>query len=618
MNTRALGLVLLSLFFYGVRIAAQTPAQGSSTPGPQAPRPAQAQGVPARDPNGSPNAPVSAPTGTAIIRGRVIAADSGNPLRRAQVRILGAEVRVNQAAITDGNGRYEFSKVPAGRYTINVTRNGYVSLQFGQQRPFEPGKPLNIAEGEVAEKVDFALPRGSVIAGRVTDESGEPMAGARMQVMRYQYMPNGQRQLTNAGGMGIPFGITTDDLGQFRVYGLMPGTYILSAAASMNGITTMMPAGMGGAAVSTITPGSAGDDGYVTTYYPGTANPEEAQALTVGLAQEVSAYFSMIPSRMGRISGIVRTSQGRPAAGMMIMVRTTSAGGMNMSGGGQVAPDGSFSLANVPPGDHFLDVRPGGPGRVVMAGGPNAAIAGAPQEEPEFASVPINVAGQDITGLVITTTPGATITGRLVFDGTRPPPSPGGGQNVARVMASGAEPGSSPMMMGANDNGIVDESGRFQIRGVTGRVFFRFLGPVQGWFLKSVTINGTDITDVPYEVRSNVTGLEVVLTDRQTTVSGSVRNSRGEFVKDYVLAILPDNLREGASPQRFIRTVRPDQNGQYKAQGLPAGDYVAFAVETLDQGGLFDPAYQQVMKPRGKSFRLTDGQTLNLDLLLVQ
>src|SRR5436305_3598072 len=115
MNTRTLGLLVVSSFFACVTISAQTP--GSSTPGPQ---PTQTQAVPARDPNGTPNAQTSAPTGTAVIRGRVIAADSGNPLRRAQVRILGTEVRVNQGAITDGDGRYEFSKVPAGRYTINV------------------------------------------------------------------------------------------------------------------------------------------------------------------------------------------------------------------------------------------------------------------------------------------------------------------------------------------------------------------------------------------------------------------------------------------------------------------------------------------------------------------
>src|SRR3989442_619036 len=141
MNMRTLGLLLVSLLFSCVTIAAQTPP-GSSTPGPQAPRPSQTQGVPARDPNGTPNAQTSAPTGTGVIRGRVIAADSGNPLRRAQVRIMGNEVRVNQAANTDGDGRYEFSKVPAGRDSISVTRNGYVSLQFCQQRPLQPGKTL--------------------------------------------------------------------------------------------------------------------------------------------------------------------------------------------------------------------------------------------------------------------------------------------------------------------------------------------------------------------------------------------------------------------------------------------------------------------------------------------
>jgi len=51
---------------------------------------------------------------------------------------------------------------------------------------------------------------------------------------------------------------------------------------------------------------------------------------------------------------------------------------------------------------------------------------------------------------------------------------------------------------------------------------------------------------------------------------------------------------------------------------MPRGEYVAFAVETMEQGINYDPAYQQAMKPRGKSFRLTEGQALNLDLQLVQ
>jgi hypothetical protein len=611
MSIRTTASLLIGFVFCGLAlVAAQTVPPGSATPGPQAPR---AQ-TPARDPNGN---PTQAPTGTGIIRGRVTAADSGNPLRRAQVRIAGNDVRVNQTANTDGDGRYEFSKVPAGRYSISVMRNGYVSLQFGQQRPFEPGKPLNLAEGEVAEKIDFVLPRGGVITGRVTDEAGEPMAGARLQVMRYQYNPNGQRQLMQVGGMGSPFGFITDDLGQFRVYGLMPGTYVLSASSAMNGVMMAFNPGESSTTTRVNVRGDADENnGYVTTYYPGTANPEEAQAITVGLAQETSAYFSMIPSRLSRISGVVHTSQGRPAAGSMVMVRTAIGAGFNMSGGGQVAPDGSFSVQNVPPGEHFLDIRPG-PGRpMIVTTAPGAAGTAPP--EPEFASVPITVSGQDITGLVITTTLGAAISGRVVFDGTRPIPAAQAGQPPLRIMANPVDVNGPPMAINPNENGTVDESGRFQLRGVAGRVLFRLFGVLPGWFLKSVTMNGADITDMPFDVRSNATSLEVVLTDQQTTLSGTVKNSRGDVVKDYVLAVLPENLKEGVSPLRFTRTVRPDQNGQYKTQGLPPGDYVAFAVETMEQGINYDPAYQQAMKPRGRSFRLSDGQTLSLDLQLVQ
>ncbi len=119
-------------------------------------------------------------------------------LRRATVRVSSNELRINRSVNTDAEGRYELAELPAGRYNIFVTRNGYVSLQFGQRRPFESGRPLDVGEAQTVEKIDFALPRGGVIAGRITDELGEPLAGIRMQAMRHQYLPNGQRQLVPA------------------------------------------------------------------------------------------------------------------------------------------------------------------------------------------------------------------------------------------------------------------------------------------------------------------------------------------------------------------------------------------------------------------------------------
>ena len=215
-------------------LAAQTPGAGAQGPAPTPPGPAaggrgggRGQG-PLGDPAQFPQSPgggragrlggqardnAQAPQGTAKITGRVVSADSGNPIRRAQIRVTAPEVRTNRLAVTDSQGRYEITGLPAARFRLQVTKAGYVTLEYGQARPFEAGKPLDVADGQALEKIDFSLPRGSVIAGRLTDEYGEPIADVNVQAMRYQFT-NGQRQLVNAGRAG-----TSDDIGQFRIFG---------------------------------------------------------------------------------------------------------------------------------------------------------------------------------------------------------------------------------------------------------------------------------------------------------------------------------------------------------------------------------------------------------------
>lgn len=603
MRARSLAFLAIGILLFSVALTSQTPppSQGATAPGPPAPR---AQ-VPARDTTGT-----KAATGTARIRGSVIAADTSNPLRRAQVRIVAAEQRVTRVAITDTEGRYQLSELPAGRYSISVARNGYVSLQFGQRRPFEPGRPLDLADGQVAEKIDFALPRGGVIAGRITDEVGEPLAGLGIRTMRYQYQPNGERRLMPVGGpMMGPYAIQTDDLGNFRVYGLMPGTYILSASVNPMGGAMVMP--MPGGGQVTTAGSNDGSDGYTTTYYPGTASESEAQPVTVGIGQEASAFFSMIPARLSRISGMIRDSQGRPASGVNFGVRSIDGMGFGMGFGGTTGPDGSFTMLNVPPGEYQLEVRPM-PTRMSVAPGIAAP-------EPEFASVPISVTGQEITGLTITTGPGATVSGTLLFDkpASQDPPQQATGQPL-RVMFVAVDPSTSVMSMVRIDNGLVTPNGQFELKGVNGRGTFRMIGTQ--WTIKSVKLEGVDITDTPYDAKpgSNAAGLEIMLTNTQTTLSGGVRALNSETVKDYVVAIFPSNLREGDIPTRFVRLARPDQDGKYLIKGLPPAEYFAAAVETLEQGGQWDPAFQEQVRPRAKRFALKEGQALALDLDLIQ
>jgi protocatechuate 3,4-dioxygenase beta subunit len=260
--------------------------------------------------------------------------------------VSAGETRVNRSVNTDAEGKYELADLPAGRYNIFVTRNGFVSLQFGQRRPFESGRPLDVGEAQTVEKIDFALPRGGVIAGRITDELGEPLAGVRMQAMRHQYLPNGQRQL--APVMTVMFGGTvSNDLGEFRLFGLMPGAYIVSATPSEVGGTMTMP----GAA-----PSPSDSDGHGITYYPGTINADQAQPITVALSEEAAVSFALVPSRMTRVSGIVRDSQGQPLPGVMLTIRSKIGYGMSMRGLPAVGSDGRFTISNIPPGEHWLEV----------------------------------------------------------------------------------------------------------------------------------------------------------------------------------------------------------------------------------------------------------------------
>ncbi len=370
----------------------------------------------------------------------------------------------------------------------------------------------------------------------------------------------------------------------------MPGTYIISGSPS--DAMVMMP-GIGAAA--------SDFEGHGTTYYPGTLNSDEAQAVTVGIAEEAHASFAMVSARMTKVSGIVRSSSGKPVSNVMLTIRTRSGMGIGMRSGPMIGPDGSFSISNIPAGEHWLEVvpRPGG-------------------VDAESGSVAITADGSDSTGLVITTSSGATISGQVIFDGSS-------GQRPARIVATPADPfGPGAMRMMDATQGTINEDGRFEIKGASGRVMFAaanagFGGAPVGWSIKSVRFNGANITETPLDISEvgNVSGVEIVLTDKQTAVSGTVRGPQGP-VTDYAVAIFPETPREGAVNARYVRVARPDQQGRFETKGLPPGDYFAVAVESLEQGAQWDPAFRKQIEPTAKRFRLTEGLTSTIELPLTQ
>jgi hypothetical protein len=463
----------------------------------------------------------------------------------------------------------------------------------------------------VLEKADITIPRGGVISGRIVDEFGEPVADAVVSAMR-QTWANGRRRF-------VPSGRTTqtNDLGHFRLYGLSPGDYYVSATLRNNEamVFEMVGAQIGGPT------GSNPSSGYAPTYYPGTTSPGDAQKISLGVGQELqNTEFALIAVRLAKISGIVMNSEGKPAEGSMVNATPVSKSGdlglMIMGGSGaRTSKEGRFTINNVAPGEYLLNVRgmqvitstDGGNRMVFTAtmGGP-----GAGGSDSEFATLPITVAGEDLGNVTLVTSKGGTATGRLVFEGGAKPAA----LTNVRITAMPADFDNAPL---AGSGSTVKEDGTFEVKGLAGTRLIRVGNLPSGWMLKGVRLGGSDITDKGAEFKAGetVAGLEVVVTSRLTEVVGGVTASNGGAIKDYTVVIFSEDPDTWTLPMsRWVAGARPDQEGRFKIRNLPPGSYYAIALEYVEQGAWGDPELLERLREKARRFTLGEGSTESLEL----
>jgi hypothetical protein len=512
------------------------------------------------------------------------------------VFITAAELPGGRGMLTDTGGVFDFTELPAGRYTLTVSKTGFVSLSYGQRRPLQAGTPLQLADGEQLKGIQFQLPRGSVIGGRVLDEDGDAMPGLNVRVMRYQYQ-QGERRLTPAGNA------QTDDKGQYRVWGLMPGDYYVNAVMRGRDFRGDFgpggPGGRGGGR-GLAAPSSSGNEqdqiNYAPTYYPGVPSVNEAKAIAVGLSQEVlDVNFGMQLVRIARIAGRVSKPDGSPATGGNVNLLPDGGGArgnqIGMNFGGRIQSDGAFTITNVPPGRYILRAR-------VNDG-----------ETPQFGAQPISLNGEDVTDVTVVLATGATISGMLTFlPGQSNPPD----MTQFRISA----PSTDQSDFGSQPNARVDKDGRFTLSGVSaGSHLIRAGGNSRGWILKSVTVGGRDVTDTPIQVRSGetVSNVVVVFTDRQNEITGTVTDEQGAPVPDFTVLAFPTDSSLWRPQARQIMTARPDQTGKYRIRGLPPGEYYLVTVDPTEQGEWFEPAYLDDHRTGASRVMLADSDVKTQD-----
>lgn len=518
----------------------------------------------------------SEPGCRAAIRGRVTRQD-GTPLRQAFVLLLvdGAQDQPPMV-LTDDAGQYEFSRLPAGTFRIEASRTGYVNVQYGQSRPLGTGAPIAVQQNTVSDRIDISLPRTGAIAGRVVDEAGEPVEGVDVGVLRIGY-ESGRRRLISVGSR------RTDDAGNYRVYGLQPGQYAVRAIAGVPGSTT--------------------------TYFPGTANPHEMRLVAVGVSQDAAgADFALSNTSTVRISGTALDATGRPMQGGVTLRNSRRSGSLDaIVLSADLRADGTFEFVRVPPAEYVIQADTDPSSSRSEGARPRGVLD-------EFTAAFVTVAGTDVAGVALRTSPGSTAAGRITLDG-----------QVGEFFHNEIDLMAVPVDLDLSLNRRTSYMGigpdlTVGIGGLTGPRVFRLTRAPREWALKAVLLNGVDITDIPLNfgaTSQSVRDLEIVLTERASEVSGRVNDARGRGVPDATVVVFSGDRQSWGPASRFVATAKTGRDGTFSIRGLPPADYFAAAVDSVADGEWQAAEFLDAVFPDATRSTLFDGDKLSVHLRLI-
>ena len=515
---------------------------------------------------------------TAQLSGRVVAADTGAPLRSSSIRLVSMKPEGGTViAISDDEGRFELSGVIAAQYSIQVSKPGFVSGTYGLS-PDAPG-PFSVTAGQKISLGDIRLPRAGAIAGRVVDTYGDVVAEAAITAWRVEFQTPRSRRVVSVRSF------QSNDLGEFRLYGLAPGKYYVSAA---------------------LKPGPLPD---APTFYPGTANVGEAEPVEVKAGQDTFGLtLPLTVAPYGVVTGVVTDSRGAPYTGAVAWLVPARTDGVSVNTvqltGAAADVDGRFRIINVSPGDYRVEIF----SRAYLEKiGTTGTVGIGSEPAGEVASVPVSVGAGRTEEVAVQATAGFTIRGRMFLDGA---PLPGKqGVSVATMPAI-----SVISAAGIPSTAEVGPDGSFVMTGVMGPRLLS--GRAPGAFVHRVLVGGVDVTETGLDVTADVNGAELHLTTRPARVEGTVLDPAGAPVpgaRPWVL-VFSTRRDEWLTPgSRRYQSLRASNEGTFQLS-IPAGSYLAAVVPAEDRYRWADPDYLESLRPVATPFAATDGSTTKVTL----
>jgi hypothetical protein len=545
---------------------------------------------------------VPAQSGTGVIQGRVLRAGTTEPIADAAVALnpFGSPVPgprgagpasppgpaiPNRVVVTDPEGKFEFRDLPPGRHTAVAQRTGFAASSM---EPQVASVSVIVANGQTAHADIFMTPT-AVIRGRVRDVSGQFASNIPVEALTIRY---------SSGLPSLPTLVaaarrSTDDRGEYRLFGIPPGDYYigatprpLSATAAVTGgdrsAKTFHPAAVDVSRARKITI-HGGEDfqnvdiaiqaqetfkitGTVGTTLAAVAPPSTAQGAFAVIAQNQNATIQMMLAPRDRTKPDVGGSRG-------VTVPVPSSG------------VGTFEIPNVMPGSYDL----------LALFNTNSAL-------PAIARTVVDVRNENVSGLALTIRPaGAQIRGSITVDGNVPRP----GTQIVFTPADVL--GRLGMAMPAR----TEDDGSFMISGVPDgrfRLPFNAVSLAQDFYVDDVRQGGVSVFDSGFEARgADSDPIQVLIKSGSGSLDGTLQDASGRLLRDGVIALVPATRREN---EALYHSSRSDSTGNFSIRGITPGDYKLFAWDSMPGSAHYNAAFLEKYEERGMPITIAVGAKL--------
>ena len=538
-------------------------------------------------PTGGPSVEVDA-RDDCTVEGTVVDAATGAGLRNVEVSLRAAPgsapaAQSSYTAATEKDGKFSITGVAPGAYRLSARRAGYLQTEFGARGSGRQGTTLTLLPGQRMAGLEVRLRRGAAISGRVVDEYGDPVERVMVRAMRYRWTGS-ERQ------MSIQASTSTDDLGNYRLFGLEPGRYYLQVTPGVS---------------STVAAGQVGKQArlaYAPVYYPGTIEESAASPVEVTAGAEltgvnftlarvpayrVTAQVLNLTGATGRIMAMLRPKQGSDPGNTRITAADLKTGRIDIQG--------------VIPGSYLL-------------------VAGMSEGGKSYMGIlPVEVTDRDLTNLTITLDAGYEISGEVRLED-----SDAADLSGVRVLAVGpatvilgsAEGSTS---FGTRAEAKVAGDGKFTLSGVFPDASnLSVTGLPDGFYVRAIQLGDRDVLESGLDLTSGPPAgpLRIVLSGKAGTVSGTVTAADGKPAAGTTVVLIPRSEKR-RTQSRFYKFTTTNPSGQFTLKNVDPGEYRACAWEDVETMAWMDPEFLKPYENKMTALSVEPGARAALQLTAI-